>query len=913
MTTLPFDTVTSEDQLNQDLAAIAGTSAAYTITFGSGFTLNTDLNLINLGAGGSLTINGGGFNMDGGGAWRGLTVYSGTVTINLLGLVNMTTVGGAGGDATNPGGGGAGLGAGLLIASGGSVTLNGVSFSGNKAIGGRGGSYINAGFSGGGGGGLGGAGGTGNRSSDGGGGGFGTSASGGSTGTNNGKGFAGAAVGASGGGSGGQGTAGGINGGGGGDSGRYGAGGGGVGGGNGNAQIGGGRYPLGGDGGWGGGGGGGGRGPSGAAGFNTSGGGGGGFGGGAGGYANPFRSGGFGGGGAGGFYYRGTPGFGGGAGGGGAGAYGGGGGGLGAGADILIQQGGSLTIGAASLGIGTVGGGAGGTGNSGKSGSAGSAFGNGLFIQGNQSITLAPAAGQTLTIDGDIADQTGSGGTGGNAGAGSLVVGAAGVVKLTSSNNTFTGGITLDSGTLELVQPGSAGSGTIQFGRVGFVGTTAKVIQLDYVNPGAATVTQNIQNIYDILRNDYIYLPNVSFAEFSFGMYVGQTLTFSTQRNDLYLHQPGYLHHRYSASRSTRAASSPTARAPASTSSPWRRPASPRAQGCARPAGEVAVEALAEGDLVATLGGMRPVTWIGRRRVDIAAHRDPEAVQPIRLRRDAVAPGVPSRDLLVSPDHAIHLDGVLIPARLLVNGASIVQETGLRAVTYFHVELDAHAILFAEDLEAESYLDTGNRAMFENAGVAMRLHPDFSVSARLRDGRAGTCVPLATDAATVRPVWDRLSARAAGLGVATPDAVETFGDPMLRLRAGGRELRPVSTVDGRAVFALPAGLREAHLVSRTARPNAAAPWLDDRRPLGVAVGGLAVHQDAEVTSIGLDDPALAAGWWDAERDARRVWRWTSGDARIALPEGATMLEVRLVATAAYRIGAQPGGAVRRAA
>jgi hypothetical protein len=169
----------------------------------------------------------------------------------------------------------------------------------------------------------------------------------------------------------------------------------------------------------------------------------------------------------------------------------------------------------------------------------------------------------------------------------------------------------------------------------------------------------------------------------------------------------------------------------------------------------------------------------------------------------------------------------------------------------------------------------------------------------------------------VRPVWDRLGARAAMLGLATPDTSETNGDPVLRLRAAGRELLPVSVADGRAIFVLPPGLREAHLLSRTARPNAAAPWLDDRRSLGVAVGALLVHQGTEVAPIAPDDPPLSTGWWAAERDAREVWRWTSGDARIALPEGATMLEVRLVATARYRVddsaAAQPGEAVRRAA
>jgi len=51
------------------------------------------------------------------------------------------------------------------------------------------------------------------------------------------------------------------------------------------------------------------------------------------------------------------------------------------------------------------------------------------------------------------------------------------------------------------------------------------------------------------------------------------------------------------------------------------------------------------------------------------------------------------------------LDGGLLPARLLLNGNSIVQDMTRRRVSYFHVELDRHDILLAEGAPAESYLD----------------------------------------------------------------------------------------------------------------------------------------------------------------------------------------------------------------
>jgi hypothetical protein len=148
-TVLP--TVGDEATLNTLLAQLAGSTTANTITIGAGFALDTDLNLINLGAGGSLTINGNGVNIDGGGKLRGLTVFSGNVSINRLGLIDMQAVGGAGGNAPNAGGGGAGLGAGLLVASGGTVTLTDVDFHNDTAVGGNGGSYVDDCFGAGGG------------------------------------------------------------------------------------------------------------------------------------------------------------------------------------------------------------------------------------------------------------------------------------------------------------------------------------------------------------------------------------------------------------------------------------------------------------------------------------------------------------------------------------------------------------------------------------------------------------------------------------------------------------------------------------------------------------------------------------------------------------------------------------------
>jgi hypothetical protein len=145
------------------------------------------------------------------------------------------------------------------------------------------------------------------------------------------------------------------------------------------------------------------------------------------------------------------------------------------------------------------------------------------------------------------------------------------------------------------------------------------------------------------------------------------------------------------------------------------------------PGGEVPIEDLREGDLVVTVmdGATAPVRWKGWRRVQPMRHRRPEAVQPVRIRAGAFGSGRPHADLLVSPDHAIYVDGVLVPARLLLNGVTIVQ-ADVTEITYFHLELPEHAVILAQGLACESYLNTGDRSAFANGGGAVALHPDFN-------------------------------------------------------------------------------------------------------------------------------------------------------------------------------------------
>jgi hypothetical protein len=175
------------------------------------------------------------------------------------------------------------------------------------------------------------------------------------------------------------------------------------------------------------------------------------------------------------------------------------------------------------------------------------------------------------------------------------------------------------------------------------------------------------------------------------------------------------------------------------------------------PGGARAVETLRAGEMVLTASGrLAPVRWVGHRRTDLRRHTRPHDVMPVRVTQGAFGPSRPSKDLVLSPDHAVLVDGALIPIRHLINGGSIRQEKRA-SVTYWHIELDRHDVVLAEGLACETYLDTGNRAAFEGE-AAVQLHPAF---ARAVWAEAG-CAPILTDPAdaALRAVHLRLLARA---------------------------------------------------------------------------------------------------------------------------------------------------------
>ncbi len=170
--------------------------------------------------------------------------------------------------------------------------------------------------------------------------------------------------------------------------------------------------------------------------------------------------------------------------------------------------------------------------------------------------------------------------------------------------------------------------------------------------------------------------------------------------------------------------------------------------------GDVPVEELRVGQrLRCMFRGIAPIVWLGRRRVVCRRHPAPEAVWPVRVRAGAFAPGMPRRDVLLSPDHAVYAEGVLIPVKYLINDRTVLREP-VESVTYHHIELQRHDVLYAEGLPAESFLDTGGKADFER-GAVMRLYPEFCSLT----WEAAGCAPLVVTGPALTAVQKRLQAR----------------------------------------------------------------------------------------------------------------------------------------------------------
>ncbi len=135
----------------------------------------------------------------------------------------------------------------------------------------------------------------------------------------------------------------------------------------------------------------------------------------------------------------------------------------------------------------------------------------------------------------------------------------------------------------------------------------------------------------------------------------------------------------------------------------------------ATPSGPVPIGQITPGTAVLTRdNGPQPVLWVGQTTLSGLALRRHTHLRPIRLRQGRPEAGQPEADLCVSPDHRVLLQGararelfgadeVLARARDLVDYTRVIPDPALHGVTYVHLLLEAHQILFANGLPSESF------------------------------------------------------------------------------------------------------------------------------------------------------------------------------------------------------------------
>ncbi len=318
--------------------------------------------------------------------------------------------------------------------------------------------------------------------------------------------------------------------------------------------------------------------------------------------------------------------------------------------------------------------------------------------------------------------------------------------------------------------------------------------------------------------------------------------------------------------------------------------------------GEIAVQNLREGMMVPAFAGaaLRRIAWVGSRQVDIARHPDAGLVSPVCILAGSIAPGMPARDLRLSPQHALFLRDdaglpVLVPVRHLINGATIRQEK-IASVTYYHVELAdltgsiVHDVVLADGMPVESYLDTGNRHSFAHADQPRRLIADFAPGPLA----ATPCAEIVTHGPRLAALARRFGAgiKAAGFG---PDS-----NPNLILLGDGAPIEFAR--EGDIVRAmLPAGVRQIVVVSRVFVPALNGTASDDARALGIGVAGLQL----DGIDMALTDPCFVRGWHSGEDDVGCGVRWSTGEG-VILARGARMISLRLAEVAPHCYWQAPG-------
>jgi glycosyltransferase involved in cell wall biosynthesis len=287
------------------------------------------------------------------------------------------------------------------------------------------------------------------------------------------------------------------------------------------------------------------------------------------------------------------------------------------------------------------------------------------------------------------------------------------------------------------------------------------------------------------------------------------------------------------------------------------------------PDGLSPIEALVAGDLISTnSANTSRLAWVGRSRIDprLLAVSVKAKFLPIRVAAGALAPGLPLRDLDVSPATALWLDGGLVEAAALINGTTITQPDRDTAFEYWQVAVAGGGLMLVESVAIATLEDAGWGNSFADPTGLVDL-PAVAQLARLGpEAIAQVAARLRAWAALIHPA--------------------TTTDPGLRLVVDGRIILP-SRVDGDIyAFQVTGGATDVRLTSRAIVPAEMPDAGADKRRLGVFVLGITLrgpHMRFDIDPLAAN---LRNGWHPV--GAGQLHCWTDGYALLPAPPFALM-------------------------
>lgn len=134
----------------------------------------------------------------------------------------------------------------------------------------------------------------------------------------------------------------------------------------------------------------------------------------------------------------------------------------------------------------------------------------------------------------------------------------------------------------------------------------------------------------------------------------------------------------------------------------------------ATPDGDLPVERLGVGDTVLTADhGYQQIVWVFQKTWTVEEVEKSPNLAAVLIRRDALGPNLPSSDLRVSRQHRVLIQGaiaqrmfgakeVLVPAVALLSLPGVSCEKPKADVTYFHIMLSRHEVVFSNGIPTES-------------------------------------------------------------------------------------------------------------------------------------------------------------------------------------------------------------------